>query len=278
MPRVYDQEEKRHISLEYYQMLREKQGLDQNLARSILLGLSMGDYGQVVERLLDSFGLSRSTVSRHFIEESEQKLREFEGRRLDEQEMIALFIDGKEFEKEQIVIVLGVTVEGRKIPLGFVQSHTENAKAVGGLLRDLLDRGLKVEEGILCIIDGSKGIHRAVEEVFGPYAVIQRCQWHKRENIVSYLSNADAEQYRRKINQAYRQPSYEDAKGMLLAIQAELMQKNISAARSVEEGLEEVLTLHRLGLVEWFGRSFSTTNCIENLNSQLRKYTGRVKR
>ena len=130
---------------------------------------------------------------------------------------------------------------------------------------------------MLCVVDGSKGIAKAIKETFGSYAVIQRCQWHKRENVVAHLNEADQERYRRKLNAAYNAETYAEAKTKLESIRLELTQINLSAARSLEEGLEETLTLHRLGLHELFGRSFSTTNCIENLNSQLVKYVGKIK-
>jgi len=146
------------------------------------------------------------------------------------------------------------------------------------MLSDLIQRGLNYEYGLLCVIDGSKGIHKAVEKVFGYKAVIQRCQWHKRENVVSYLKQDQQNTYRIKLQHAYRNQIYEEAKTELLDIGEELRSINIQASRSLLEGLEETLTLQRLKLIQTFGPSFSTTNCIENLNSQLVKYTGKVKR
>ena len=237
----------------------------------------MQDYGQVIEHLLDSFGFSRSNVSRHFIDQSSERLKEFEQRSLHPYEFVALFIDGKTLAKEQIIIVLGITETGEKIPLGFIQSYSENAEAIKNLLNELIERGLHYQTGLLCVIDGSKGIRKAVVDVFGDYVLIQRCQWHKRENILSYLNEKDQKYYRTRINKAYHSECYDDAKQQLLAIKHELEIKNVSVARSLEDGLEETLTLHRLELHELFSKSFSTTNCIENLNSQLTKYIGKVK-
>lgn len=277
VPRVYDRSGQEHISLQNYVQLRELEQIDDRLSRSILLGISMGDYQQVVDRLLDSFGLSRSTVSKQFIEQSGEKLKQFEKRSLHPYEFVALFIDGKALAREQMIIVLGVTEQGEKVPLGFIQSHTENASSIKALLSELIDRGLNYKTGLLCVIDGSKGIHKAVKESFGNYVLIQRCQWHKRENVVGYLSDQDQVYYRKQLNKAYRSESYHEAKKQLMAIKSELEKKNLSAARSLQEGLEETLTLHRLNLVDLFSRSFSTTNCLENLNSQLNKYIGKVK-
>jgi transposase-like protein len=114
--------------------------------------------------------------------------------------------------------------------------------------------------------------------VFGQRAQVQRCQWHKRENVVSYLPKADQKSWRSKLQRAYQEPTYEAAKERLLELKAELEQINRKAARSLQEGLEETLTLHRLGLFDELGRSLKTTNCIENLNGQVERYLGNVKR
>ena len=238
---------------------------------------STGDYGRVASNYVDGFGLSQSSVSRAFQERSRRALEEFERRSLGSYDFIGLWIDGKTQAKQQIVIALGLTMEGRKIPLGFVQATTENSTSVKGLLQDLVDRGFVFSEGLLCIIDGSKALSKAIVEVFGGYALVQRCQWHKRENVLGYLGESDQKIYRRKLQQAYQKPEYTQAKTALMQIHSELEQLNRSAARSLMEGFEQTLTLHRLGLFDLLGRSLKTTNCIENLNSQLTKYTGRVK-
>jgi len=177
-----------------------------------------------------------------------------------------------------MVIALGITFRGQKVPLGVIQCGSENAASVAGLLEDLVDRGLKFNQGILVVIDGSKGIRKAVEQVFGPLAVVQRCQFHKRENVVSYLSEEQQEKFRNKIQSAYCLEDYDQAYGQLKEIHQELDQINRAAANSLMEGLEETLTLQRLGLHFLFHRSFATTNLIENVNSQLHKYLRKVKR
>lgn len=277
VPRVYDKEQEGHIGLEMYEQLRHLPEQDRMMVQSVLHGLSTRDYGQVVDKLTDSFGISAGTVSRRFQEKSREELEAFEKRKLTGHRFIALVVDGKQLSGEQMVIALGITDEGNKIPLGVIQTTTENARSVKGLFRDLINRGLRFSNGILIIIDGAKGLHKAAVEVFGAKAVIQRCQWHKRENVVSYLPEEAKQTFRHKLQTAYRQPAYEDAKTQLMQIKAELEQINRSAAQSLEEGFEETLTINRLGLNMVFGRSLSTTNCIESVNSQLVKYTGRVK-
>jgi putative transposase len=278
VPRLHDNQKLITESPESYEKLRSIELPSEALMKKIILGLSQHDYQEVVKMGVESFGLSQSTVSKAFIEESSKALEEFEKRDLGLYDFIALVIDGKYLSKENTVIALGITISGEKIPLGFIQTTTENSKAVKGLLKDLLKRNFKYTQGILTLLDGSKGLRKAVDETFGKYALVQRCQWHKRENVLSYLSLEDQDQYRGKLQRAYSEPDYQTAKSKLKEIITKLMKINRSAARSLEEGLEETLTLHRLGLVEQLGRSFTTTNLIENLNSQLKKYIGRVKR
>jgi putative transposase len=144
--------------------------------------------------------------------------------------------------------------------------------------KNLIQRNFRFEEGILVISDGSTGLIKAVKETFGSLAVMQRCNWHKRENVVSQLNEEQKEVFRRRIQAAYSEVTYKEAKEALLDILRELDKINYKAANSLREGLEETLTLHRLGMNQIFGQSFSTTNCIENVNSLLVKYTKKVKR
>ena len=185
-------------------------------------------------------------------------------------------VGGRELRGDAMVIALGVTIQGEKLPLGFVQTATENEAACGAFLRGLVERGLKFEQGLLVVIDGSKGLRKAVGRVFGEMAVVQRCQWHKRENVVSYLPRRLQPVFRCKLAAAYAKPLYPAARAALKTVRAELVGINASAAASLDEGLEETLTLHRLGVFEKLGRSFKTTNGIENLNSLVGQRTDKV--
>jgi putative transposase len=278
VPRIYDNLKDENAPLELYGQLKELPDQNEEVMLSVLHGLSMRDYKKVATQLTDSFGMSSSTISRQFVERSREAVEEFCNRRFDDLEIVGLFIDGKHLSGEQMIIALGITLQGSKIPMAVIQSSTENSKAIEQMLSDLIGRGLKYDYGLLCIIDGAKGLHKAVEKVFGNKAVIQRCQWHKRENVVSYLKEDTQGVYRAKLQHAYRNQIYAEAKSELLDIADQLRTVNVQASKSLMEGLEETLTLQRLGLIQTFGPSFSTTNCIENLNSQLTKYTGKVKR
>lgn len=277
VPRIYDNLNESNKSLAVYEQMQELDQPDDALINSILYGLSMRDYPQVVEKLSDSFGLSASNLSKKFVEASTQALEDFQNRALDEYKFVSLFIDGKYLAKQQVIIVMGVTNKGLKIPIGLCQTTTENHLVIKQLLSDLIGRGLGFEDGILVVIDGAKGLRKAVDETFGDKAVIQRCTWHKRENVVSYLKEDDQKYFRAKLQHAYSQPDYELAKEELLKIGEELKKISVSAYGSLMEGFEETLALQKLGLHD-FSRSFGTANCIENLNSQIQKYTRKVKR
>ena len=140
------------------------------------------------------------------------------------------------------------------------------------------DRGLNLDHEVLFVIDGAKGLAKGIKEVMGKRALIQRCQWHKRENVVSYLDQTNQIIFRRQLQGAYQLPTYEKAKKRLMAIRRELGLINQSAVASLDEGLEETLTLHRLEMFGKLGESFKTTNCIENVNKQLAICTDRVDR
>jgi transposase-like protein len=185
-------------------------------------------------------------------------------------------LDGKTFGDDAMVIALGVTITGEKVVLGFVQTATENEGVCTRFLQELIDRGLKYDHGLLVVMDGAKGLRKGVSKVFGTKAAVQRCHWHKRQNVLGYLPAGLQSVFKRKLSAAYDKPTYSAAKTALQRIRRELAQVNASAAASLDEGLEETLTLHRLGLFKELGRSFKTTNCIENLNALIGQRTNKV--
>ena len=172
---------------------------------------------------------------------------------------------------------MGVTLSGEKILLGIVQTATENELALGEFLESLVARGLKAS-GVLWIIDGSKGLRAAIRGVAGRKASVQRCRWHKRENVVSYLAKSRQAAVRREIDAAYRQPTYELAAARLVQIQHSIQRENPWAAASLAEGMEETLTLHRLGISVALPLTFSTTNVLESINVQLGRLNRNVTR
>lgn len=276
VPRVRDRKEKREIPLSTYTALQTPRSHDLGLYRKVLSGISCREYEAAAEAVPEAFSLSRSTVSRRFIRASAKELRKLGERRLDDAEWIALVLDGKTFAGDQIVIALGVTTTGEKRILGLVQTATENKRSCASFLREIEERGFHAPNGLLAVLDGAKGLRAAVRDVFGEQVEIQRCQWHKRENVLSYLSKSDQAVWKRKIEAAYRHPMFADAKRALVRLVKELALVNESAARSLEEGMEETLTLHRLGIFPELGVSFRTTNLIESVMARLEEKTQRV--
>jgi putative transposase len=276
VPRIRDVVKNREVPLESYRLLQEPRNADEGVMRRILSGLSCRNYEGCAEAVPEAFGISSSTISRRFIKVSANKLRELMERDLSGYDFVALFIDGKSFAQDEMIIALGVTMSGEKVILGFIQAATEKEGVVKDFLQGLMERGFHLEQGLLCVIDGAKGIRSAIQKVFGERALVQRCQWHKRENVVDYLPKPLQATWRRKLQRAYEKPTYEEAKGALERLKLELKLINVSALRSMEEGFEETLTLHRLGLFAELGVSFKTTNCIESLMALLSGYTNKV--
>ncbi|HEV2718052.1 MAG TPA: transposase, partial [Terriglobales bacterium] len=277
-PRVRDRLRNHEVPVSTYDRLQVPRAADTGLFRKVLYGLSCRRYEACAEAVPEAFGLSPSSVSRRFIRVSARALQELTERRLDREECLVLFLDGKTFAEDSLVIALGVTRQGQKKVLGVVQTATENEQVCATFLRELVERGLRVDPGLLCVIDGAKGLRKAIQTAFGQQAVVQRCQWHKRENVVRYLPKGQQASWRRRLQRAYEQPTYMEAKAALLRLRPELHTLNRSAAASLEEGLEETLTLHRLGLFGVLGVSLKTTNCLESLNAQLGQMTDKVDR
>lgn len=276
VPKVMDNSDGSFQPLESYQELKKLDDIDEAAMQAVLHGLSTRDYQGVIDHLQEGFGLSKSSVSSKFIKASAECLREFEERDISHHKLLAVFIDGKYLQRQQMIIALGITERGEKVVLGFVQTTTENSTAVGEFFRGLKQRGMQWQQGLLFITDGSRGIKKAIEQEFADKAIIQRCIWHKRENVLSYLSEDLHPEIKKQYHQALSEITYKQAKEAMCVLIEKLKRINLQASRSLQEGLEEILTLHRLGVSEEFRVSFSTTNCIESLNSQLRKYVGRV--
>ena len=278
VPRVRDMKSCKEVSLEAYQALQMPRKMDEGLLLRMLKGIATRNYDACAETVPEAFGLSSSSVSRRYIKGTARKLAEFQERSLEEYDLVALFLDGKTFAEEEIIIALGVTLDGHKIPLGFVQAATENESVCRSFLADLVERGLQFESGLLVILDGAKGLYKAVMSVLQGYVCVQRCQYHKRKNVISYLPKSEQSRIRRQMEAAYGKPTHEEAKKALKALKPGLKLMNLSALTSLEEGLDETLTLHRLGLMPMLKDSFRTTNCIENVNSLIAQLTHNVRR
>lgn len=276
VPRVRDRATNAEVPLPTYRALQTPRAADHALMLAILGGLSTREYGPCVRLVPEAFGLSASTTSRRFRVASRRALVALQERRLSGESVVAVVLDGKTFAKDTMVIAIGVLATGEKRVLGVVQTATENRVVCAQFLRQLLDRGLYIDDGILVVVDGSKGLTAAVHEVFGARGFVQRCQWHKRENVVRYLPKSQQAPLRRQLQRAYEQPTYERAKKALAQVRRELVRINTSAAASLDEGLEETLTLHRFGCFRALGASLKTTNILESINARIASRTDKV--
>ena len=254
------------------------------LTEAVLARMLHGVASRAYQSTLESFGpavnsegVSKSSVSRRFIAGTEKKLQELMQRPLGSLRMVALMIDGVAIGEHMLLAALGIDDQGKKHILGIQEGATENSSVCKSLLADLTERGLSAEQGLLVVIDGSKALAKAVKDVFGDRAVIQRCQVHKRRNVLEHLPESEKERIGRKIKLAYMEFEYAQAKFRLERIIEELDERYPGAANSLREGLEEILTVHKLNLPGRLRRSLSSTNLIESANSVATNVFSRVK-
>jgi transposase-like protein len=266
------------VRLGSYEMFHRGEPLTETVWEKLMLGLSTRQYGEAVRQFVEAYGLEKSAISEHFIEASRAKLKAMLERRLDKIQLCALLIDATPFAGQQMVVALGVSQDGRKTILGLRQGATENATVVGELLGELLERGLDFSEPRLYVLDGGKALHKAVRKQAGEQGAIQRCQVHKRRNVLDHLSEEHKPAVANRLNAAYALEDYTAAKQALDQLHRELMELNPSAARSLEEGMEETLTVHRLQIPPQLRKSLASTNVIESAFSIVERVCSNVKR
>lgn len=276
-PRVRSSED-REVRLGTYELFHRGEPLTETVWEKLMLGLSTRKYGQAVRQFTEAYGLEKSAVSEHFIEASRAKLKQLMERRLEKLQFCALMIDATPFEGQQMVAAMGIGQDGRKTILGIRQGATENATVVSELLGDLADRGLDFTATRLYVLDGGKALSAAVKRHAGESALIQRCQVHKRRNVLDHLPEDQKSLVAQKLNAAYALEGYETAKSALHKLHRELMEVNPSAARSLAEGLEETLTVHRLEVPPRLRLTLASTNVIESAFAIVEKVCANVKR
>jgi putative transposase len=261
---------------------RQADPMPAHVAEQVVVGVSTRGYKRSLEPVdesLETRGESKSNVSRALIENTAEKLADFVSRNLSDLDIVAMFIDGIEIGKHAVIIALGVTEDGTKMPLGLWCGSTENHTVATALVQNLIERGLRIDAPLLFVIDGGKGLRKALSDVFGDRAIIQRCQVHKARNVRDHLPQERRAYVRRQMRDAYKSKSAKTAK-MMLGQLASWLEANgeDSAAASLREGLDETLTVLRLRLPPTLCRTFSTTNAIENMNGTLRRVIRNVKR
>jgi transposase-like protein len=266
------------IPLESYETLKKPGAFSEELLNKILLGISARKYRETLMETAGAFGVSPGTVSRHVVEVTVQRLRDFKERALSDIVAFAVFIDTIHRGGEAFLVALGIDTEGHKHVLGFWEGATENHEVCEELFSDIERRGLRFSKKILWVTDGGKGIIKALKERFGKKLIHQRCTIHKDHNIQRHLAKKYRKEAHRRFKIALEQNSYEDAKRMLLELEKWLRGINESAADSLMEAIEEILTLHRLKVPGLLRKTLTSTNPIESMFSTVRHCEGNIKR
>lgn len=255
--------------------------LHERAVEQMLVGVSTRRYARSLEPLpadVPSRGTSRSAVSRRFVAATERQMAEWLGRDLGALDLGVVMIDGVHIEDHVLLVALGIDADGRKHVLGVREGATENAAACTALLADLRERGLRTDRPTLVVIDGSKALAKAVRNVFGECAIVQRCQAHKMRNVLDQLPDEMKPSVRQALRDAYASGDADRARTMLTNLVRRLRNDHPGAASSLEEGLDETLAVKRLRLPKKLERQLSTTNAIENLMGSVRQLSRRVKR
>ena len=255
--------------------------LDAATMAAIAAGVSMRRYASTLEELPPpekALSVSKSATSRRFVALSEEQLLQWLSRRLDNLDLPVVMIDGIHFRDRVILVALGIDSQGNKHVLGLREGSTESTRVVRSLLSDLIDRGLDADRARLWVIDGGKALRRAIVDCFGATALVQRCQEHKRRNVIEHLPEELHASVGRAMRDAWDSAKAELAKKQLQRLAASLQSRHPGATASLREGLEETLTVQALGITGALYRTLRTTNPIENLNGSIAHYTRNVKR
>ena len=255
--------------------------LDERAFEQMVLGVSTRRYARSLEPLpaeVEVRGISKSAISERFVVGTQRRLAELMQRDLSGLKLVVLLIDGVHFAEHVVLAAVGIDVDGVKHPLGLREGATENASACKALLEDLIERGLDPNRAILMVIDGAKGLRRAVLDTFGERALIQRCQAHKKRNVTDALPERMRASVRTAMNQAYATGDPKRARRLLENLAHKLESAHPGAAASLREGVDETLTVMGLHLSAALERVLSSTNLIENLFSRVREIARRVKR
>ncbi len=262
----------REVQLETYKAMNSKNLIDGPLTASILAGVSTRSYQKIFSRGLEAKGISRSTVSRKAIAATKPTVDQFRNQRIDNLDLVVLFFDGVRIAKRQVIVCIGVDGGGRKHVLALRNGATENDIVCRDLINDLKEKGLDTEKKYLFVIDGSKALVKTIRAAFGQEAAIQRCQEHKIRNVQGYLPRKHWKEVRSKMMAAYNEPSERKAWERLMSLRGELSVISEGAVTSLTEGLNETLTLHRLGIKGELRIALRTTNAIESAFSSVRRY------
>ena len=282
-PRMRSADGSSEVPVRTYEHFADRDPLTRMVFERILAGVSTRNYERVGEpvgsEVVSKAGSeSKSSVSREFISRTRTALGELMARRLDDVRLAAMMLDGLEISGKVHVVALGISTAGEKLPLGLWEGSSENATVARALLSDLVDRGLDPEQGILFVIDGAKALRKAIGDVFGQRAPVQRCVRHKERNVLGHRDDQTSKIVKSRLRGAWALEDHRLALERLKVLERELAQSDPSAAASLREGMEETLTVQRLGASERLRKSLASTNPCESMIEIVRRTQKNVKR
>ncbi len=280
-PRVRTADGDTEVQLSTYQHFADRDPLARVVLERMLAGVSTRRYPRTQEPVGEEVeagarSTSKSSVSRVFVERTREALGELMSRRLGDLRLAVMMLDGLELKGRMMIVALGITTQGVKVPLGLWEGSTENATVATALLADLVERGLDPEQGMLFVLDGSKALRMAVRTVFGEVPV-QRCLWHKERNVLGHLPERDRPQVKARMRRAWRESDYPRALDQLQQLAGELDHTHPGAAASLREGMEETLTVIKLGIKGKLRRTLESTNACESMIDTVRRTQRNVK-
>ncbi len=267
----------KEVAIPAYEAMLGNSRLGRRMLEILLHGISTRNYRKVLPEMAETVAVSKSNVSREFVEASEQTLQELSERRFEGKDMLIVYLDGIQFGQLHVIVALGVDRQGYKHVLGLREGSSENATVVKDLLTDIVSRGLDPGRRRLFVIGGSKALRKAIDEVFGTANPVQRCRHHKVRNVLDYLPKERQENVRCAMKAAFQLPA-EQGMAKLKKLSEWLAPEYPSAAESLLEGLAEMFTINRLELPAQLRRCLASTDIIESPNAGIRDKTGRVTR
>jgi putative transposase len=282
-PRARTADGEHEVELASYAHFAARDRLTDAVFERMLAGVSTRHYaraGEPVGEQIDAAArsTSKSAVSREFVSRTREHLIELMSRPLDDLRLAVLMLDAIEFKGRCCVVGLGIDTDGVKHPLGLWDGSTENATVVTTLLANLVERGLDVDQGVLVVIDGAKALRKGVRDVLGVHTPVQRCVRHKERNVLDHLPERDRPLVRRRLRQAWALDDHDRALDQLRTLADELVRTHPGAAASLREGMEETLTVTRLGVRGRLKRTLASTNPCESMIETVRRVSRNVKR
>ena len=282
-PRARTVDGESELPLQTYEHFADRDALEEVVLERMLAGVSTRQYRRAQEPVgeqleTDARSTSKSAASRVFVARTRQQLWKLMRRPLSDLRLAVIMLDGIELHGYTNIVALGITTEGDKLALGLWDGSTENATVAAALLSDLVDRGVDVEQGLLFVIDGAKALRKAIRQVFGNKVPVQRCIQHKQRNVLDHLPERDRPAVKARLQRAWKDTNYQSALEQLTALALELDHAHPGAAASLREGMEETLTVTRLGITGKLKLTLQSTNPCESMISTVRVIHRNVKR